>query len=61
MNQTLHDLGRILLNAVPTFLIVVFLILYLRSVFFLFLIRSPASCSAVMTKPKVPAKPPKRA
>ena len=34
MDKTLHDLGRILLNAVPTFLIVLFLIVYLRSVFF---------------------------
>ncbi len=34
MDKTLHDLGRILLNAVPTFLIVLFLILYLRSMFF---------------------------
>ena len=34
MDRTIHDLGRILLNAVPTFLIVTFLILYLRSVFF---------------------------
>jgi F-type H+-transporting ATPase subunit b len=34
MDKTLHDLGRILLNAVPTFLIVGFLILYLRSMFF---------------------------
>ncbi len=34
MDKTLHDLGRILLNAVPTFLIVVFLILYLRATFF---------------------------
>ncbi len=34
MDKTLHDLGRILLNAVPTFLIVAFLIFYLRSTFF---------------------------
>lgn len=34
MDKTLHDLGRILLNAVPTFLIVLFLIVYLRGMFF---------------------------
>lgn len=34
MERTLHDLGRILLNAIPTFLIVTFLVLYLRAVFF---------------------------
>ena len=34
MDATIHALGRILLNSVPTFLLVTFLILYLRGVFF---------------------------
>ncbi len=34
MDKTLHDLGRILLNGIPTFLIVLFLIIYLRAMFF---------------------------
>ena len=34
MDQTLRALGEILLNAVPTFLLVVFLHLYLKKVFF---------------------------
>jgi len=34
MDANLHALGRILLNAVPTFLIVLFLVLYLRRMFF---------------------------
>jgi F-type H+-transporting ATPase subunit b len=34
MAATLHDLGQILLRAVPTFLLVVFLHFYLRSIFF---------------------------
>jgi F-type H+-transporting ATPase subunit b len=34
MDATLHALGRILLDAVPTFLIVLFLIVYLRRMFF---------------------------
>jgi F-type H+-transporting ATPase subunit b len=34
MDATLHALGRILLDAVPTFLIVLILIIYLRRMFF---------------------------
>jgi F-type H+-transporting ATPase subunit b len=34
MDATIHALGRILLNAVPTFLIVLILIIYLRAMFF---------------------------
>jgi F-type H+-transporting ATPase subunit b len=34
MDSTLHALGRILLDAVPTFLIVLFLIIYMRRMFF---------------------------
>jgi F-type H+-transporting ATPase subunit b len=34
MESTLHDLGRILLNGIPTFVLVLILNFYLRSVFF---------------------------
>ena len=34
MDQTLHALGQILLNAIPTLLIVGFLVLFLRSFYF---------------------------
>lgn len=34
MDATFHALGRILLNAVPTFLILLFLVVYLRWMFF---------------------------
>jgi F-type H+-transporting ATPase subunit b len=34
MDATIHALGRILLNSVPTFLLVLFLVLYLRAIFF---------------------------
>jgi F0F1-type ATP synthase membrane subunit b/b' len=34
MESTLHDLGRILLNGIPTFVLVLLLNFYLRAVFF---------------------------
>lgn len=34
MDATLHALGRILLNAIPTFLLLLFLLVYLKQMFF---------------------------
>ncbi len=43
MDATLHALGRILLNAIPTYLLLLFLLVYLRQIFFKPLARTLAA------------------
>ena len=43
MDSTLHALGRILLNAIPTFLLLLFLLVYLKQMFFKPLARTLAA------------------